>query len=195
MPHVKNENANELSEFEKQRLANIAERDALLKKLTLEARSSGLFTKPSPKSNGANGTSQSRPKKRPQPKIKKEDEAPVPRRMSSRIRGLTADSEVVKRKAEEQFVAEQEAARAKRVRKSDTFTMDSMLVSGQKLTGDDLLGIDVLNKRTFGEEDVKKTTDKDLKMLREKLSGLELWEAWEPNRALSLPFTLPRISV
>jgi WD repeat-containing protein 76 len=188
MPRIKPENTNELSEFEKQRLANIAERDALLKKLTLEAQSAGLLTKPTPKSNGI---SQSRPKKKPQPKIKKEDEPPVPRRVSSRLRGLTADSEVAKRKADEEFEAAQEAARAKRVRKSDTFTLDNMFISGQKLSGDALISIDVVTKgvanpyeRTFGEEDVKKTTNKDLKTLREKLNALELWEQWEPNRMI-----------
>jgi hypothetical protein len=189
MPREKNDPSNELSEFEKQRLANIAERDALLKKLTLEAQSSGLFSKPSPKSATSDGA---RSKKRSAPrKVKKEDEAPLPRRMSSRLRGLTADSEVVKRKADEAYEAAQEAERAKRMRKSDFFTLDNMLVSGQKLSGDSLIGIDVVTKgvarpyeRTFGEEDVKKTTDKDLKNLREKMNGLQLWELWEPNRML-----------
>jgi WD repeat-containing protein 76 len=191
MPRTSTENTNELSEFEKQRLANIAERDALLKKLTLEAQSAGLFAKKAHKNNGANGIDKSKSKKNLQPKIKKENEPPIPRRMSSRLRGLTAESDVAKRKADEEYDAAQEAARAKRVRKSDTFTLDGMFVSGQKLTADALIGIDVITKgaskpyeRTFGEEDVKKTTDKDLKALRENLSSLELWEAWEPNRML-----------
>ena len=44
MPGKRDNSSNDLSEFEKQRLANIAERDALLKKLTLEAQSSGLLS-------------------------------------------------------------------------------------------------------------------------------------------------------
>ncbi|KAL1981805.1 hypothetical protein VTN96DRAFT_2143 [Rasamsonia emersonii] len=192
MPAEINDPSNELSEFEKQRLANIAERDALLKKLTLEAQSSGLLSKPSPKTAAGDG---SRSKKKATPKkAKKEDEPPVPRRMSARLRGIAADSEVEKRKADEAYEAAQEAERAKRMRKSDFFTLDNMLISGQKLSGDDLLGVDVITKgvakpyqRTFGEEDVKNTTDKDLKKLREQMSGLQLWELWEPNRIKITP--------
>jgi hypothetical protein len=36
--------------------------------------------------------------------------------------------------------------------------------------------------RTFTEDDIKETTDEGLKALREKMSGLELYEGWEPNR-------------
>lgn len=64
-----------------------------------------------------------------------------------------------------------------------------MLVSGQKLTGDALIGIDVITKgvakpyeRTFGDEDVKNTKDQDLKALREEMSSLELWDQWTPGR-------------
>ena len=112
--------------------------------------------------------------------------------MSSRLRGLTADGEV-KRKADEAFEAAQEAEREKRMRKSDFFTFDSMVISGQKITGKDLVGIDVISKgvakpyeRTFGEKDVKMTEDKDLKELREQMSGLRLWELWDPNRMMFL---------
>jgi hypothetical protein len=190
----------ELSEFEKQRLANIAERDALLKKLTLEAQSSGLFAKSSPKTTTTTGAKKdatsSRSKKKAAPRINKEDEAPPVRRMSSRLRGITADSEVAKRNADVAFEEAQSVERAKRMRKSDFFTLDNMLVSGQKLGGDALIGIDVVTKgvakpyeRTFGDEDVKKTTDKELKALREEMSNLQLWDQWEPN-SMRPPYVL-----
>ncbi|KAG2418088.1 hypothetical protein HFD88_001189 [Aspergillus terreus] len=186
----------ELSEFEKQRLANIAERDALLKKLTQDAQSVGLFPPKMPK--GASPAGDKAKKKKPAPKkVKKEEEAaaaPVPRRMSSRLRGIAAESEVAKRKADEHDAALQEAERAKRMRKSDSFSLSEMLVSGQKLSGESLLGVDVVTKgvampyqRTFSDEDIKKTTDKDLKALREEMSGLGLWDAWEPNRIKLTP--------
>jgi hypothetical protein len=179
----------EISEFEKQRLANIAERDALLKQLSLNAQSSGLFP---PKAPNRSSGDQAKAKKKAAPKkIKKEEEAPAPRRMSSRLRGIAAESEVAKRKAEEEYVAFQQVERAKRVRKSDSFALNDILVSGQKLSGDGLLGVDVVTKgvavpyeRTFGDEDIKKTTDKELKALRKEMSELQLWEAWEPNRAI-----------
>ncbi|KAL2785197.1 WD40-repeat-containing domain protein [Aspergillus keveii] len=180
----------ELSEFEKQRLANIAERDALLKKLSLDAQSAGLFPL---KPKGPSGD-QSRPKKKkPAPKVKKE-ESPLPRRTSSRLRGIAADSEVAKRKADEEYDRRQAEERAKRVRKSDSFSLNDIFVSGQKLDGDALIGVDVITKgvavpyqRTFGDEDIKSTTDKDLKAVRKEMSGLNLWEAWEPNRIKLTP--------
>ncbi|OJJ40356.1 hypothetical protein ASPWEDRAFT_33726 [Aspergillus wentii DTO 134E9] len=182
----------ELSDFEKQRLANIAERDALLKKLTQEAQSSGLFP---PKLAKASSGDTGKAKKKPPPKkIKKEEEAPLPRRTSSRLRGIAAESEVAKRKADDEYEVAMEAARAKRVRKSDAFTFNEMIVSGQKLSGDALIGVDVVTKgvakpyeRTFGDAEIKKTSDKDLKALREEMSGLQLWEPWEPNRIKLTP--------
>lgn len=184
----------ELSEFEKQRLANIAERDALLKKLSLDAQSAGVFPPKMPR--GTTGD-QSKPKKKPAPKKVKTEESPLPRRTSSRLKGIAADSEVAKRKADEEYDLRQEEERAKRVRKSDPFSFNDIFVSGQKLSGDALIGVDVVTKgvavpyqRTFGEDDIKSTDDKDLKALRKEMNGLSLWEAWEPNRmppCLSLP--------
>ncbi|THC89697.1 hypothetical protein EYZ11_010848 [Aspergillus tanneri] len=177
----------EISEFEKQRLANIAERDALLKKLSLETQSAGLFGPQKPRISSGDQTKTK--KKTPVKKIKQESEPVLPRRMSSRLRGIKAESEVAKRKAEEQYEAAQEAERVKRLRKSDSFSFNEMVVSGQKLSGDGLIGVDVVTKgvampyqRTFDDEDIKKTTDKDLRALREEMSGLQLWEAWEPSR-------------
>lgn len=193
MPRPKKDAENEISEFEKQRLANIAERDALLKKLTQEAQSSGLFTQSLPK--GVLGTTP-KPKKKPPVKKVKEEEAPAPRRTSSRLRGITADSEVAKRKADEDYENALQDQRAKRIRRPDSFNFDDMVVWGQKLTGDSLIGTDVVTKgvakpygRTFSDEDIKETTDKDLKTLREEMSGLKLWETWEPNRAHPHVFT------
>ena len=174
---------NGLSEFEKQRQANIAERDALLAQLKLDSGAARFL--PSPKVI-TNKNSQS--KKRPPPKRVKEEASPVPLRQSSRLRGITADSEVAKRKAEHDFEVAKEAERANKVRKTGAFTQNEMFIAGQKLSGDSLIGVDVVTKgvaepyvRTFDEDDIKKTTDKDLKSLREEMSALKLWEAWDPQ--------------
>lgn len=174
MPPVKSEPAPEISDFEKERAANIAERDALLKKLTLEAQSTGLF---SPKPT-AKPSSQKAKKSAPAKKVKSENVAQAPRRTSARLAGLTADSEVAKRKAVTEHEAQRTAAEAKRMRVSGDLNMGDI--------GAGLLGTDVKEParpyaRTFGEEDIKKTTDKELKALREKMSGLQLWQSWEPN--------------
>ncbi|PGH30444.1 hypothetical protein GX50_06787 [[Emmonsia] crescens] len=187
MPHT--EPGPELSDFEKQRAANIAERDALLKKLTQEAQSSGLFTK-GPSTKSSRPASQST-KRKPAKRVKKENEAPVPRRTSSRLAGLTADSELAKRKADEQYEAQRVVAQAKRMRVSGDLNMGDIIVGGQKWDGSSFLGADnaapARYARTFGEEDIKKTTDKELKSLREKMSGLNLWKPWEPNRLKITP--------
>ncbi|EDN08801.1 conserved hypothetical protein [Histoplasma mississippiense (nom. inval.)] len=187
MPHT--DTVPELSDFEKQRAANIAERDALLKKLTQEAQSSGLFTKgPSTKSSRLSTQST---KKKSTPRIKKENETPVPRRTSSRLAGLTADSEIAKRKAEEQYEAQKAVVQAKRMRVSGDLNVGDIIVGGQKWNGSLLFGGEDAAPpryvRTFGEEDIKKTTDKELKSLRERMSGLNLWEPWEPNRLKITP--------
>ncbi len=42
-------------------------------------------------------------------------------------------------------------------------------------------------ERTFDFDDVKETTDKELKALRERMSGLQLWEDFEPNEIKITP--------
>ncbi|XHG01514.1 hypothetical protein AWENTII_004892 [Aspergillus wentii] len=72
----------ELSDFEKQRLANIAERDALLKKLTQEAQSSGLFP---PKLAKASSGDTGKAKKKPPPRrLRKKRKLPC---RAARLRG------------------------------------------------------------------------------------------------------------
>ncbi|KAJ5391325.1 DNA damage-binding protein cmr1 [Penicillium cosmopolitanum] len=180
----------ELSDFEKQRLANIAERDALLKNLKLEAQSAGFYA--GPKTPGSNAP---RPKKKAAPRrVKEEDESPGPRRQSSRIRGIAAESEVAKRKADDDYELAKEAERAKKMRRTDSFTQNDMFIAGQKLTGDSLIGVDVVTKgvaepyvRTFDDDDIKETTDKDLKALREEMNSMSIYETWDPQRIKITP--------
>jgi hypothetical protein len=169
----------EMSELEKERAANMAERDALLKKLKAEAETIGVF----PGSTVAKPTA----KKKPTPKKpKKVVEEPAPRRTSARLAGLTADSEVAKRKADDRYEEAKRAAEAKRVRVSGDLNMGDIVVGGQwerMILGDGFTrGISAPFMRTFDEDDVKATTDKELRALREKMSGLQLWQSWEPNR-------------
>lgn len=173
----------EPSDFEKQRLANIAERDALLKKLTLEAHQAGLYSKPT---SAGLQNAKKRPARRSDPpakRVKKEDI--LPRRTSSRLAGIQADSEVAKLKADEQYEKVKEVERQRRER----VTGDLNFADGSSLIGTDVLlkGVAKPYQRTFDQDDVRETTDKDLKALREKMSSLELWEEWEPNRIKITP--------
>ena len=181
----------EISDFEKQRQANIAERDALLKKLTDEAQQAGLYQKAPPKA-AANGPGRPHKKKAQAKRVKNEEDF-GPRRTSSRLAGIQADSEVAKRKADEEYELAKEQARAKRQRVSGDLALGDIVVNG-KLNGASLLGTDAILKgvakpygRTFGKDEIKETTDKQLKALREQMSGLELWNAWEPTRIKITP--------
>ncbi|KAI9728275.1 MAG: hypothetical protein M1834_007768 [Cirrosporium novae-zelandiae] len=176
----------ELSDYEKQRLANIAERDALLKKLALDAASAGLAPKVPPR---ASTPKEKTRKRKAAPKQLKEE---APRRHSSRLAGLTADSEVAKRKAEEEYQAVQDEARRKRQRVSDDMDLGDIVVAGKQWDKSDNF-VDVFRRgarpyeRTFGEDDIKETSDKELRSLRGKMSGLELYSGFEPNRIKITP--------
>lgn len=181
--------APEISEYEQQRQANIAQRDKLLKQLALDAGQAGLTPqKPAPRSSKS---STSHKKQGPVKRVKVEDTGP--RRTSSRLLGLTADSEVAKRKAEDEYVATQEAARAKRQRNSGELNLSDVIVGGQNWHKSENFLVDVLSrgaspyKRTFGDSEVRETTDKELRSLREQMSGLELYDGFEPNRIKITP--------
>lgn len=181
--------APELSEYEQQRQANIAQRDKLLKQLALDAGQAGLGpqkTAPKPKKS-----STSHKKKGPVKRVKVEDTGP--RRTSSRLLGLTADSEVAKRKAEDEFVAEKEAARVKRQRNAGELNLSDVVVGGKNWDKSENFLVDVVSRgakpyeRTFGDSEVRETTDKELRSLREQMSGLELYDGFEPSRIKITP--------
>jgi hypothetical protein len=166
----------EMSAFERKRLENIAANSALLKDLSTTAQK--IIPRPAPKPKTAT------PRKRATP-VKKE--APRPTRTSSRLAGVEADSETAKRKAEVEETFAKETQRAKKQRVTGDINLSDVVSEGKKWNkgGDFLSGImrgAVPNLRTFDEDDIKETTDEGLKALREKMSGLELYEGYEPNR-------------
>ena len=168
-----------VSAFERKRLENIASNQAILKDLSTSAQK--IIPKPTPKPKA---TAQ---RKRTTP-IKKEP--PRPTRTSSRLAGVEADSETLKRRAEVEEEFAKEVAKAKRQRVSGDINLSDVVAEGKKWNkGSDFLsGVmrgAVPNQRTFTEDDIKETTDEGLKSLREKMSGLELYEGYEPNRELS----------
>lgn len=175
----------EPSDFEKQRLANIAERDKLLAELQVKknAAQAGLYARP------AKRAAPSKPKSTPAKRIKKEDIAP--RRTSSRLAGIQADSEVQREKLEKEYVEQKERDIERRKRNTDDLKLGDVTLKGgiNGFFGSDavLRPVAKPHERTFGEDEIKETTDKDLKELREKMSGLGIWEAWEPNRIKITP--------
>jgi len=182
----------ELSEYERKRQENIAKTQALLRDLEMEAAEAGL----APTSKRA-APAKSKAKKAAPKKIKQEEV--VPRRTSSRLRGIVADSEVAKRKAEEEHEALKQAERAKRQRISDDLNLSDIVVAGKAWdsNGNFLTHVGPAKpyERTFTADDVKGTTDKELKALRERMGALELWEDYEPNEIKITPERIVSLSV
>ncbi|KAH9214945.1 WD40-repeat-containing domain protein [Leptodontidium sp. 2 PMI_412] len=171
----------EMSAFERSRLANIATNQAIVKDLSSAA------AKIAPKPVGGPKTTATRKKAAP---VKREE--PRPTRTSSRLAGIEADSETQKRKAEVEYEFALEQAKAKKLRVSGDLNFSDIVVDGKKWNKDDGFLSGIMrgaqpNVRTFTEDDVKETTDEGLKALRERMSGLELYEGYEPNQIKITP--------
>ncbi len=169
----------EMSAFERKRLENIAANQAILKDLSTTAEK--IIPKPAPKPAAPRATR----------KKVVTQKAPIrPSRTSSRIAGIEADSETAKRKAEDEYELAKETARAKRQRVTGDLDLSQIVVEGKQWNKSDNFLSSVMRgaqpyERTFTEDDIKKTTDKGLKALREKMSGLELYDTFAPNRESS----------
>lgn len=164
-----------MSAFERRRLENIAANQAMLKDLSNSAEKIIPRAVSKPPKPAA-------PRKKAAP-VKKE--APRPTRTSSRLAGLQADSETAKRKAEEEEAFVKESVQAKKQRIAGDINLNDVADGkiGAKLD-DFLSGVmrgAAPNLRTFTEDDVKETTDEGLKLLREKMSSLELYDEYPPN--------------
>lgn len=162
--------ADEANEYERLRQENILKNKALLKQLQLDPASLGNTKTAASSSKSPASKSKRAKKKAPE----RESETPLPRRTSSRLAGLPADSERAKRKADEDDAALQtaeSASRAKRARVPGdlSFELKRSLLDATK-------GV-----RSFTEEDVEETTDKSLKGLREAMMGLKIYEKFEVN--------------
>jgi WD40 repeat protein len=177
--------AAEVSDYELQRQENIAKNQALLRQLQLEAASAGIAPK---KASRPAADKSAKRKRTPVQKVKEEVQ---PRRTSSRLKGIVADSEVARRKAEEESELLAQAERAKRQRVSADLRFSDVVVAGKDWdqSGNFLRIVGPANpgERTFSAQDVKETTDKELKELRERMSNLELWEGFEPSQIKITP--------
>ncbi|UJO22318.1 DNA damage-binding protein CMR1 [Fulvia fulva] len=174
----------QLSEYERARQEKIAKNQALLQQLQLDAQQTGIGPKSKPKPSSTAGQK----RKKPAPKAKVEE---GPRRTSSRLKGIVADSEVARQKQEDDHEAFQEQQRIKRQRVSEDIDLHNTIVNGQNWNraGNwlSMVGPADPGVRTFDKTDIKDTTDKELKALRERMSNLQLWEGAEPNRIKITP--------
>lgn len=173
---AKKEETSEMSSFELRRLENLKKNQALLSESAATAKK--IFTAPRAVAKAKASTTKKRTRSEP---VKRE--AARPTRMSSRLAGLDAPAEVKKRKFE--IEQEHNAEKTKKLRVNGDLAIGDMVVEGKRWS--DVSGLAGLVRgaqpgvRTFTEEDVKETTDEELKSLREQIGGLNLYEKWEPN--------------
>ncbi|KAI7550047.1 DNA damage-binding protein [Hortaea werneckii] len=176
---------NEISEYEQARQEKIAKNQQLLQQLQLDAQQTGIGPKSKPKPQQTSGQK----RKRPVEKIKKEDAGP--RRTSARLQGIVADSEVARQKSEADAEAYREQEKAKRQRVSEDINLVDAVVNGRtwNKAGNWLTAFGPANpgERTFTEQHIKETSDKELRQLRERMNNLQLWEGAEPNRIKITP--------
>src|SRR5205807_737890 len=99
----------DFNEYERQRQENILKNKLLLQQLQLDGIALSSRLKPKPKS-----AHKSAHRKKKESSVSTTEH--VPRRQSSRIAGLPADSEKAKRRYEEESAALEQAERAKRMR-------------------------------------------------------------------------------
>ncbi|KAI9811012.1 MAG: hypothetical protein M1826_003341 [Phylliscum demangeonii] len=188
----------ELNDYEYQRAQNIAKNQALLRDLQLNAARAGLglpapaksASRPKPAVSDPSDASQTRKKRAP---AAKKIQAEVgPRRTSSRLAGLQADSEGAKRKAEEELAAVQEAARIKRQRVSADLDLSAIVVAGKEWDQARNVLVEVTRRAQkdalpLAEPDIQTTDDQTLRALRQRMSGLRLYDGFEPNRIKITP--------
>jgi WD repeat-containing protein 76 len=182
---VKSEKAG-LSDYELQRQEKIAKNQALLKQLQLDAQQTGI----GPKARKPTSATAGQKRKKPVEKKSKIDDA-GPRRTSARLQGIVADSEVARQKEEKEAVEFHEQQRIKRQRVSEDINLADAVVNGASWDrhGNFLRGVGpaMPGERTFTGQDIKETSDKELKALRERMSNLQLWEGAEPSRIKITP--------
>jgi WD repeat-containing protein 76 len=164
-----------ISAFERKRLENIEANRAVLTDISATAKQI-IPEKPAPKPS-------TRKSRRSEP-IKREPARPT--RTSSRLAGLDADNDTLKRKFEVEAEAQAATEKAKKMRVSGDLNLGDIVVEGKKW-GSGIDGIKGIIRgaqpgvKTFTEDDVKETTSQELKDIRLRINGLKLYEHWEPN--------------
>lgn len=181
----------EISAFERKRLENIAENRTILADIAASAATTKLAA-PKPASTPK---SASRPSRKSRPSSATPTAAAArPTRQSSRIAGLSADNDTLKRRLSEDTAAERERERAKRTRVNGDLVLGDIALSGTKWDGG-VGGLKSLQVRgaqpgvpTWDKDGVKEESDgggdgggDGVKALRNRLGKLELYDKWVPN--------------
>ncbi|KAK4664753.1 uncharacterized protein QC763_506590 [Podospora pseudopauciseta] len=185
-----------ISAFERKRLENIAANNAILSGISATADKI-IPSKATPTKTKAK---KSTPRKREPTKVAHQ---PATRR-STRLAGVDADNDTLKRKFEVEVEAAAEKAKAKKLRVNGDLQLGDISVEGRKWEG----GVDGLGLlkglsvrgaqpgvKTFDEDDVEETSDENLKELRLRMRNLKMYDKWPvadikivPQRIYSMGF-------
>ena len=170
-----------INEYEQQRLANIERNKQLLRDLQIGQAAAGLRVGSKAQSTPRSALSKSSRRSTPRVKIV---EDVGPRRTSSRLAGIQADSETARVKAETEYEAMAQAERLKRKRKSGDLQLDEVKIAGRSWnkSGNFLNTFkdSTSYQRSFTDQDVEETDDHDLKSIRKTMNGLRLYERFSP---------------
>lgn len=177
-----------VNEYEQKRLANIERNKQLLRDLQLGQAAAGLRVGTKSENKPRKTSAQSSRKSAPRARAV---ESVGPRRTSSRLAGLQADSELAREKYEKEYEAMNEAGCSKRKRNNANLKLDEVKVIGRSFSksGNFLstfVGSDSY-QRTFTDQDVEGTADQDLRSIRKAMSGLELYKPFLPARLKITP--------
>ncbi|KAI1338145.1 WD40 repeat-like protein [Xylariaceae sp. FL0016] len=167
--------APELSAFEARRRANMANNAKLLKDTADIGAKMRKAAAPPPKA--------SVPRKR-----KSEPAAPrtrvMPTRQSARLAGAdnTSNGESIKL---EDIPIELKSREPKRTRTAGDLVLSDLQVEGQRWSNTEALATFVQGAqpghRTFTDDDIKETSDENLKSVRKEMGDLKLYDGWLPN--------------
>ncbi|KAK9469586.1 WD40-repeat-containing domain protein [Lipomyces arxii] len=170
-----------INDYEAQRRANIERNNALLRDLELANLGAALGPTAISSSSGSKRRATGSPGVKPTVKRTTKTQRPkqavevLPRRTSARLAGIEPESEKARVKAETEYVALQEAEKEARKR------------VGGDIKFEDLSSDKIAQLWTFDDDEPDSTETKtseiagDIVQLRKEMSGLKLYEKFEPN--------------
>lgn len=165
-----------MNEYERERLANMARNEALLKEIGL----AGVKV-PKARPTTTPKKSTTTPKKRAASEL-------VSRRTSSRLSGIPADSEIAKKKYEVENEARLEQEKQKRKRVEGPLELKEVIADGSRWDEASGLLSEVSKVSTERKATrAKSSTDDDLAQLRAQFGSMRLLAKWEPNRIKITP--------
>ncbi|CAJ2508495.1 Uu.00g135210.m01.CDS01 [Anthostomella pinea] len=174
--------APELSAFEARRRANVASNAKLLKDTAEVAANMRRAAAPAPRPAAATTTPRKRKATEPSPRTRVMPTRQT--RQSARLSGADSESNGTPTKLED-IPLELRPRESKRARTAGDLVLSDLQIEGQRYSSTGALANFVQGAqpgvRTFTEDDVKDSSDEQLKTLRKGMDELSLYAGWQPN--------------